>query len=211
MAVGVAGDHHGGMLPAEDRSDADDGAADGDGAVGAAPAVLEQAVLTDGTTVWVRSVEPGDAEALAEGYQQLSATSAYQRFFTIYPQLSPQQVRYFTAVDHRDHEALGAVTAESGEGVGIARYIRDRDDPACAELAVVVVDSWQRLGLGCELMRVLCRRAHEEGVTTLRAEFVSQNNALPALLRRFGTVHIDAAGTTSTAVLELDAGPDTDA
>ena len=209
MAVGGADDHYRKMPSLEHPSDADDGAADDDGDT-AVDAVREQVVLTDGTTVLVRSVESGDAEALAAGYQQLSATSAYQRFFTIYPELSPQQVRYFTAVDHRDHEALGAVTAESGDGVGIARYIRDPADPGCAELAVVVVDTWQRLGVGHRLMRVLCRRAREEGISTLRAEFLSENPALPALLRRFGTVYTDTAGTTSTAVLELASGPDTD-
>lgn len=184
----------------------------GDGPVSAAGAssdgLREQAVLTDGTTVVVRSVEPGDADALAAGYHQLSETSAYQRFFTLYPQLSAKQVRYFTAVDHRDHEALGAVTTDSGEGVGIARYIRDSTDPRCAELAIVVVDSWQRLGVGQQLMRLLCRRAREEGITTLRAEYLSENRGLPALLRSFGTVDTAMDGPTSTAILELKADAD---
>jgi GNAT superfamily N-acetyltransferase len=153
----------------------------GTAADGADPDVVrEQVSLNDGTTVLVRSVGPGDAEALRRGYRQLSATSAYQRFFTVFPDLSPQQVRYFTAVDHHDHEALGAV-AERGDPVGIARYIRDDPrDPGSAEMAIVVVDTWQGRGVGQQLLRVLCRRARQEGVTTLRAEFLSENPALPA-------------------------------
>ncbi|TCK21089.1 acetyltransferase (GNAT) family protein [Pseudonocardia endophytica] len=120
-------------------------------------------------------------------------------------------MRYFTAVDHRDHEALGAVTVGSGDGVVIARYIRDTAGPGCAELVIVVLDAWQRRGVGRELMRVLCRRAREEGITAPRAEYLSENPAVPALLRRFGHVQTEAAGSTSTAVLDLTATPTGDA
>jgi GNAT superfamily N-acetyltransferase len=39
-----------------------------------------------------------------------------------------------------------------GRGVGIARYIRDAEDPQAAEVAVTVLDHWQRRGLGTELL-----------------------------------------------------------
>ena len=92
-------------------------------------------VLADETTVELRPVRSDDAAALADGYQQLSAHSAYSRFHTLYSELSPTQLRYFTELDHHDHEALGAVLPDTGEGLGIARYVRDTDDPTHAELA----------------------------------------------------------------------------
>lgn len=162
-----------------------------------------QVSLTDGTRVLVRPIEPDDADALAAGFQQLSVTSAYRRFFTTYPRLSPQQVRYFTDVDHSDHEAVAALTAETDDGIGVARYIRDPDDPHSAELAIVILDEWHRRGLGYQLMRVLCDRARDEGITTLHAEVLTDNPALPALLRRFGTVHVHTSGPTSHATLDL--------
>ncbi|MDD7934750.1 GNAT family N-acetyltransferase [Actinomycetospora straminea] len=164
--------------------------------------------LSDGTSVLVRSVEPGDAEELAAAYQALSETSAYQRFFTIMPQLSPQQLRFFTQVDHRDHEALGAVESEKGQGVGIARFIRSDTEPASAELAIVVADDWQRRGVGFQLLRLLLRRAREEDVTTIRAEVLTDNPALLGLLRHFGSVDTEVSGTTTTATLRLPSNPD---
>ena len=56
--------------------------------------VSEDVALSDGTTVLVRSVEPCDADELAAPYQLLSENSAYRRFFTVMPRLSPQQVRF---------------------------------------------------------------------------------------------------------------------
>jgi GNAT superfamily N-acetyltransferase len=178
----------------------------GDGNPGAAqhaPHFRDHVSLSDGTTVLVRSVEPDDADALATGYQHLSADSAYRRFFTIFSKLSPQQTRFFTDVDHRDHEALGAVAPGTGDGVGIARFIRSDTDPACAECAIVVTDAWQRCGVGYELMRALIGRARDEGITTLSVEVLTENPALLALLRRFGPVRTQVSGPTTTATLRL--------
>lgn len=168
----------------------------------------EEVALTDGTTVLVRSVEPCDADELAARYQSLSETSAYQRFFTVMPRLSDQQVRFFTEVDHRDHEALGAVETETGQGVGIARFIRSDSEPNSAELAIVVADAWQGRGVGFQLLRALLRRAREEDVTTISAEVLTDNHALLALLRHFGSVHTEVSGTTTTATLRLPSNPD---
>jgi GNAT superfamily N-acetyltransferase len=201
-----AGTRHDGRVPASDRSAIGDGDGGTDGRAG--PSVWENVALPDGTMVLVRSVEPGDAEELAAGYQLLSDTSAYQRFFTVLPRLSPQQLRFFTQVDHRDHEALGAVAPETGQGVGIARFIRSDTDPAGAELAIVVADDWQRRGVGFQLLRTLLRRARQENVTTITAEVLTDNSALLTLLRHFGPVDTEVDGTTTTATLRLPSNPD---
>ena len=112
-------------------------------------------------------------------------------------------MRFFTDVDHHDHEAIGAVDSGDGEGVGITRYIRSSTEPTSAELAIVVTDSWQRRGVGFHLLRVLCRRAREEGITTLSAEVLSDNPALLALLEHFGPVEVQRSGATTTATLPL--------
>jgi hypothetical protein len=57
------------------------------------------------------------------------------RFLTRRNELTPAELRYFTDVDHHDHEALGAKNHADGRGVGIARYI-----PQAAEIAVTIVD-----------------------------------------------------------------------
>ena len=67
-------------------------------------------------------------------------------------ELSPAELRYFTEIDHHDHEALGAVDRANGRGVGVARYVRSLEDSQTAELAVTVVDEWQGRGLGTELV-----------------------------------------------------------
>lgn len=160
-------------------------------------------VLADRTTVELRTVAPEDAHALATGYQQLSAHSAYTRFHTLYAELSPAQLEYFTHVDHRNHEAVGAVLPGTDEGLGIARYVRDPDDPTHAEVAITVVDAWQGRGLGSGLLAALAGRAREEGITCFTADVLSENRPMLELMRRAGPVTLDRAGDTTIAHLEL--------
>ncbi len=96
--------------------------------------------LRDGSAVLIRPVRPADDGLLADGFARLSDRSRRMRFLGPKEALSAAELRYFTDVDHRDHEALGALDHARGGGVGIARYLRDREDPYAAEIAVTVID-----------------------------------------------------------------------
>jgi RimJ/RimL family protein N-acetyltransferase len=140
-------------------------------------------VLRDGSTVLIRQVHSADAPLLADGFARLGARSRQLRFLTPKKELSPAEVRYFTDVDHHDHEALGALNHADGRGVGIARYVRDADDPQAAEIAVTIVDDWQGRGLGTELVAQLSERARSEGIRRFTALVAADNPAVAGLLR----------------------------
>ena len=141
--------------------------------------------LADGSTVIVRPVEASDAPLLAEGFERLSAQSRQSRFLYRKPSLSSAELRYFTDVDHHDHEALAALSSD-GRGVGVARFIRDRCDSATADVAVTVIDDWQRRGVGTELLRRLVKRAEVEGIRQFTALVADDNAATVGLLAKTG-------------------------
>jgi RimJ/RimL family protein N-acetyltransferase len=142
--------------------------------------------LRDGSAVLIRPVRPADAGLLADGFTRLSRRSRRLRFLGPKDELSAAELRFFTDVDHHDHEALGALDHASGGGVGIARYVRDRDDPDTAEIAVTVIDDWQGRGLGAELLARLSERACQEGIRRFTAAVAADNTAMAGLLRTFG-------------------------
>jgi RimJ/RimL family protein N-acetyltransferase len=146
----------------------------------------ERVTLRDGAVVVVRQVRPGDADLLAEGFARLSEESRRLRFLSGKERLTTAELRYFTEVDHHDHEALGALDETDGRGLGVARYIRHADDPEAAEVAVTVVDEWQRRGLGTELLSRLIDRAREEGVHRFTALVSADNDATIRLLQGVG-------------------------
>jgi hypothetical protein len=69
-------------------------------------------------------------------------------------ELSPAELRSFTDVEH---EALGALDHPGRRGAGVARHVRDADDPQAAEIAVTVIDDAQGRGPGTELVAQLCQ------------------------------------------------------
>ena len=107
--------------------------------------------------------------------------------------LSAKELAYLTEIDHVDHEAIGARDAETGEGIGVARYVR-LPQPEVAEAAVAVVDEWQHRGLGSELLERLTARARENGVERFHASLFAMNHAMLALFEELGEVEVQHVG-----------------
>jgi RimJ/RimL family protein N-acetyltransferase len=146
--------------------------------------------LRDGSRVRLRPGRPTDRERLLRGFERLSPESRYSRFLVPMPELTEEMVRYLTEIDHHDHEAIVALGEDTGEGLGVARYVRNQDRPDTAEVAVTVVDDWQGKGLGTLLLNVLSARAREEGVRGFTALMHATNEEMMDLLKRLDEVTI---------------------
>jgi GNAT superfamily N-acetyltransferase len=164
--------------------------------------------LRDGSSVRVRQGHSSDKDLLRRGFERLSPESRYRRFLVPMPRLTEDIVRYLTEVDHHFREAMIAVDEATGEGVGVARYVRDIDHPKVAEVAVTVVDDWQGRGLGTLLLEVISGRARDEGTTTFTALMLATNHEMLDLLRHVDEVQVTAreAGCVEVQVPVADVG-----
>jgi GNAT superfamily N-acetyltransferase len=147
-------------------------------------------VLRDGSQVRLRQGRPDDRELLLRAFERLSAESRYLRFLAPMPEMTESMMRYLLSIDHHDHEAIIALDEHDGEGVGVARYVRRRERPEVAELAVTVVDDWQGRGLGTALMDVIAARAREEGITAFAAMMLASNQPMMSLLEHLSEVRV---------------------
>ena len=151
----------------------------------------------------IRPIEPSDKQALAKAFSRLSPESRYRRFFSPRSALSESELRYLTEVDHHDHEALVAVEPKSGDGIGVARYVRSEDDPAVAELGVAVIDDWHGQGVGGLLLARLAAVARKRGVERFSALILHENRPMLQLFDELGDVQ--AKGSEDGAVrLEVE-------
>jgi RimJ/RimL family protein N-acetyltransferase len=153
------------------------------GHAGPPAAKASMVALRDGSKVVIGQVRRADAPLLADGFARLSPESRRLRFLRRKDELTPAELRYFTDIDHHDHEALGALDHADGRGVGVARYVRDAGDPQSAEIALTIVDDWQGRGLGTELLAQLSGRARAEGIRRFTALISADNAAMTGLLR----------------------------
>lgn len=158
--------------------------------------------LRDGTRVLVRPIRPEDRDRLQAGVRQLSPASRYHRFHAAVAELSPDELRDLTEVDHVNHLAWIALdpTLPEQPAVGVARCIRLPQEPHTAEVAVTVLDAYQGRGLGTLLLELLSESAAAQDIRTFRAYVLEDNEAMLRIFRDLGA----DVGHADSGVYQLD-------
>jgi RimJ/RimL family protein N-acetyltransferase len=156
-----------------------------------------------GRDITIRELRSSDRRALAYTFGHLSEHSRYQRYFSLKRELTPRELAMLMRVDHWHHEALIAFSPPPRSPIGIARYVR-MDEFDVAELAVEVVDGWQRQGVGTALLVALSERARAAGIRRFHVAMLRDNKAARALANHFGPATAQAAAGN---VIELNYSP----
>ncbi|OLC24695.1 MAG: hypothetical protein AUJ02_07900 [Chloroflexi bacterium 13_1_40CM_3_65_12] len=130
-----------------------------------------------GRRVWLRLLEPGDADLIRSFFWRLSSETIYRRFLSPIKPPANALVKRLVDVDHRDREALIALD-ERGI-VGVARY---GTAGSIHEVAVVVADEWQGRGLGRLLLRRLAHIARARGIASFHATMLGDNRRAQSLV-----------------------------
>jgi RimJ/RimL family protein N-acetyltransferase len=134
--------------------------------------------LPDGRRILIRPIRESDKACLRWGLAHLSPQSVYARFLSPKPRFSERELEYLTAVDGVDHVALVAAPAdEPSQLLGVARFVRDREDRTRAEAAVTIADAMQGQGLGTALGLALADEARVRGIRHFTATMLPTNVA----------------------------------
>jgi RimJ/RimL family protein N-acetyltransferase len=151
------------------------------------PRTLE---LIDGTKVLVRPIVPEDEPLLHEAVAAMSERTVYFRFFSPLKRMPDALAHRLAVVDYNDRFALVATDKHraSERIVGVARYDRVVNTDV-AEVAVAVIDEFQRRGLGSALMTILGKVATEHGIKTFTLIVLPENQQMLGLLRKMGWIH----------------------
>ena len=155
----------------------------------------------DGTQLYVRHVKPGDKQLIAKAWTLLSEESQRKRFLAPKPRLTASDLRYLTEIDGHDHVALIAVRLDDPNRlVAVARYVRLKDDPETAEVAVTVADPMQGQRIGSMLGVLLADEARGRGIKRFSASILTDN--APAL-RLMAAMTDRLSGHTDHGVRDL--------
>ena len=99
-----------------------------------------------------------------------------------------------------------AIDPAEGRAVGSARYVQVPGDREIAEVAVAVVDDWQRRGVATALLGSLSERARENGVERFRAYVSSENEVVVDALRRAGALAANGESGELEFTVEVPSG-----
>ncbi len=159
--------------------------------------------LNDGTPALIWPLLSTDAETLRDLFRRLSPESRQHRFLHVLNELDdPMIQRLVGSVDGVHHIALLLVVLPpegKEEPAGVARVLQYPDDPATADVAVTVVDDWQRRGAGTALISALMQR-RPAAITRLCTLVAADHRASLALLAGAGRV---SSGLPEHGVLDV--------
>ena len=143
--------------------------------------------LDDGRSLQFGPITPASRPLIERAIARLSPLTSYRRFFTVRYRLSDAELDALTNLDGVDRFAVGAsIRNDSGvDGVGVARFVRDRDRRNVADLALLVVDAFQGMGVGHTLLARLASAAIARGIDTFRGMVLVDNAPMLRLLRGF--------------------------
>jgi acetyltransferase len=161
--------------------------------------------LRDGRTVLLRPIKPEDEPLWLEMFQNFSEESIRYRFFQIIKD-TPHEVR--VRYCNIDYDREMAIVAELDEGghrkiLGVVR-VGLEPDRKNGEIAFIVADLWQGLGLGTKMVDHMIDVCKDMGVEMLYAIMLPDNMRAINLMQKMGFTikHMDEDTVKGTLSLK---------
>ena len=148
--------------------------------------------MKDGNQVTIRPIRPEDEPLMVRFHETLSDRSVYLRYFcslSLSRRVAHERLLRICFGDYDREMALVAERTDPGTGerriiaVGRMNKLHARSE---AEVAVLVSDQYQNLGLGNELLRRVVQIARDEKLSQVSAEMLPDNRAMQVIMRRLG-------------------------
>jgi GNAT superfamily N-acetyltransferase len=133
------------------------------------------------------SVQPHNQQQIADGLRDLSPESIRNRFLGQKKEYTSKELHYFTHLDGVNHYALGLEERDGKQrGIAIIRLVRSSENPKDAEVAITIIDEFQRMGLGTLLLDMAILAAKERSLERLSFTFLPQNLGIIKLIHSVG-------------------------
>ena len=147
--------------------------------------------LFNGEELILGPIGPGSKAYLEGGMKHLSLDSLRNRFFGGKKEFSSDELKRLTELDGKNRFALGLIRDwGDAHGLGLIRMDRDESDQEAAEVALTIIDEYQRRGLGTILMKIIILAAIERGFSRLKFTFLHSNTGFEKLLKKFSPVNL---------------------
>ena len=165
--------------------------------------------LRDQRPVTIRAIRPDDGGLLIEALRTIGPESLTLRFFVNKAKFTEPEVKEAVGVDFTDVVALVAVMREGGKDriVGGGRYFRlpESGGRRRAEVAFLIDDRHQGMGIGSRLFSHLVAIARASGIDQFVADVLPANEGMLRLFSRSG-LPIERTATPDAVHLTIDLG-----
>jgi acyl-CoA hydrolase/GNAT superfamily N-acetyltransferase len=132
-----------------------------------------------GLTVRFRAIKPSDEEEMRKLFYRFSDNAVYYRYFSAIKTMPHRKMQQYVNIDYQRTMSIVGTVEESGTDriVAEGRYVRHHDRPF-ADVAFVVDEGCQGLGIASYLLDLLIRVAREHGIDGFTADVIADNKAM---------------------------------
>jgi len=169
---------------------------------------VQPGAMKNGEPVTVRPIRPEDEPLLVKLHQALSERTVYLRYFQplkLSQRTAHERLTRICFIDY-DREMVLVVEKKKEDGgpeiIAIGRLTKLHGPGDEAELAVLVDDRYQSLGLGTELYRRLVAIAREEKIRRVVSTILAENREMRSICQKLG-FHMEADLDDGTIQAEL--------
>jgi len=148
--------------------------------------------MKDGNQVTIRPIRPEDEPLMVKFHETLSDRCVYLRYFcslSLSRRVEHERLLRICFGDYDREMALVGERIDPGTGerriIAVGRLSKLHEGNE-AEVAVLVSDQFQKLGLGNELLRRVIQVARDEKLSRVSAEMLPDNIAMQIIMKRVG-------------------------
>jgi acetyl coenzyme A synthetase (ADP forming)-like protein len=145
-------------------------------------------VLKDGSVILFRPIKKDDAPEWLNFYHRLSSRSKYLRLHRSPPDMNMEDALRFCTVDYVNTFAFVAEAIEAHQKhiVAVGRYSRMPASPKTAEIAFVILDTYQEKGIGTKFIEWLATVARKNDIDTFEAYVLPENTEMMSVFQGYG-------------------------
>ncbi len=138
--------------------------------------VAENHTFKNNTLVRFRAIKPSDEEGMRRLFYRFSDEAIYYRYFTPIKTMPHAKMQAYVNVDYRSVLSIVGLVGTPGQGqiIAEARFARHRNKPL-VDVAFIVDEKYQGLGIATHLYRMLARLARQRGARGMTADVLSSN------------------------------------
>jgi acyl-CoA hydrolase len=151
--------------------------------------INSQHTFKQGIKIRFRAIKPSDEEEMRRLFYRFSDQSVYYRYFAPIKIMPHSKMQEYVNVDFSQVLSIVGLVGESGQGhiIAEARFIKDQHRP-WADVAFVVDEKFQGLGIASYLYKMLIRYARDRGIQGFTADILVSNKAMMNVFEKGGEI-----------------------
>jgi len=156
-----------------------------------------QHTFKGGVKMRFRAIKPSDEEEMRRLFYRFSDQSVYYRYFAPIKTMPHSKMQGYVNIDFSRTMSIVGVVGDPGQShiIAEARFIKDQKRPL-ADVAFVVDEQYQGVGIATYLYKMLIRLAKDLGIQGLTADVLASNKGMMKVFEKEG----------STVTAKLDYG-----